>query len=425
MLLAAADNQFPLSLLAPIVFGALLAWAILTTRGERRDGREDSLLNILELSGWLLAVCGSLAFLLLVVGFRLLIPIAIAYVVALVVVQRFRDSEQRALISTLTIAAERGIPLGQAARAFSGERRFARSHRMQNLADLLEAGVPLDDAMARARICLPTEMSLAVRVGSVAGNLGPVLRQAAGLAVTTDALMVSVLEKLMYLLLVLCIGLPIVFLGVLRILPTFEEMYQEFGAELPAITKTFVSGVNTLSGAGALLTLATIGLYTVLGICLLYYLRWLNTDLPLLRRLWLPLDRSILLRVLATWTRRQQSIASALRVLQVQYPKHSIRRRLDQAVESVDAGGDWCRALQAAGLINTREAALLEAAERVGNLGWALDEIAERALQRTVQRFQRALDTVFPFIVLAIGALVLLVVAAEIVPLARMIQWNT
>jgi type II secretory pathway component PulF len=66
--------------------------------------------------------------------------------------------------------------------------------------------------------------------------------------------------------------------------------------------------------------------------------------------------------------------------------------------------------------------AVLKSAERVGNLEWALAEMADSTLRRFAIRFQTILDIAFPIAILAFGLFVLFTVVAIFVPLAGMIQ---
>ncbi len=112
-----------------------------------------------------------------VIGFALfsfLIPLPI---VGLVIVgaayRKYMAGERRALLWMLAVAAEKGIPLEQAARAFADERSVQIGARVSHLADLLESGVPLPAALALTRNALPSDALLAARARRRNGPNGP------------------------------------------------------------------------------------------------------------------------------------------------------------------------------------------------------------------------------------------------------------
>ena len=58
----------------------------------------------------------------------------------------------------------------------------------------------------------------------------------------------------------------------------------------------------------------------------------------------------------------------------------------------------------------------------VGNLAWALDELAESNERRLVIKFQFVLQTLFPLIVLMLGLVVFVTAAAYFAPLVTLIS---
>ena len=73
------------------------------------------------------------------------------------------------------------------------------------------------------------------------------------------------------------------------------------------------------------------------------------------------------------------------------------------------------------GLIGKPEAAVFRAAERTGNLAWALEEMAESHVRRSVYRIQAWVNVAFPASLLALGGCVLLIAFAILSPLFKMI----
>ena len=129
-----------------------------------------------------------------------------------------------------------------------------------------------------------------------------------------------------------------------------------------------------------------------------------------------------MLHALSIATRHQKSIAESLRLLHTHHPKRSIRRRLEKALRITNAGGDWRAGLRKAGFVNRREAAVLQAAEQVDNVGWAIREIADRGLQRVACRVQNLLNVTVPLLVLIAGLFVLAIAATQFEMLADIVE---
>jgi type II secretory pathway component PulF len=88
----------------------------------------------------------------------------------------------------------------------------------------------------------------------------------------------------------------------------------------------------------------------------------------------------------------------------------------------VRAGTDWRDALASAQFISHSERALLKAAERAGNLPWALRQIALRREKRAVYRLAAAVQVLFPMAILVFGAFVAFFVVSLFIPTISLID---
>ncbi len=123
-------------------------------------------------------------------------------------------------------AAERGISLEAAAQAFGAERADTIGRRAQNLADYLEAGVPLGLALKRSGNPVPTAALLAADLGQQTGNLGLALRQVGPQIDEIESTFRDVLEEFFYFVFLILFGLGILTFIMLKIIPVFHCMFQ-------------------------------------------------------------------------------------------------------------------------------------------------------------------------------------------------------
>jgi type II secretory pathway component PulF len=199
-------------------------------------------------------------------------------------------------------------------------------------------------------------------------------------------------------------------------------LFKEFELDLPDVTLLVVHGANLcveywwLAAPlfGGLLLPAVI-------VSLLYYVDLLPGDLPLIGRLWRPVDRAATLRMLAWAAERGRPLAETLRQMALVHPRSYFRRVLGRCLARIERGSDWCEALRAERLIRPSDAAVLRAAERAGNLPWALAETAEAALRRFALRLRAAIGVLFPVLILAFGAVVAAVFISLFAPLVELI----
>jgi general secretion pathway protein F len=102
-----------------------------------------------------------------------------------------------------------------------------------------------------------------------------------------------------------------------------------------------------------------------------------------------------------------------------------LRRKVETAAKRIDQGADWTDCLRQAGLIRPAEAAVFRSAERAGNLAWALEEMSDSSVRRSVYQLRAIVNVVFPAAIIAMGGSVLLVMVGLLTPLFSLIQGLT
>jgi len=154
----------------------------------------------------------------------------------------------------------------------------------------------------------------------------------------------------------------------------------------------------------------------------LRYFGLIDWDLPGIERLTRRFHAAQVLDTLALVAGSQTPLDEGVLALAQSYPKADIRRRLRQAAADMQSGGGWCESLHRRGLIRQAEVVILQAAQRVGNLPWALSEMAESGRRRLAYRLQALIEMLFPPIVVVFGLIVMFVVVALFVPIIALIQ---
>jgi general secretion pathway protein F len=409
--------------------GIALKIAVRIMYGRRSYAAADPLKILLSVAGTLLIVLAILGAIIGLVGlWIMLIPVAVVFgVVLLMAYDRFRQGEHRALVWTLASAAQRGIPLPEAARAYADETQDDTGARSLALAQSLERGQPLSQAVRDARLRMSTPVRVAVRLGESLGMLGQAMRQQLEDANDTDSMIRSVTARFFYLYVVLVVLAGTITFVMLRIVPVFQKMFQEFGLELPLTTQMLINWTNWLVHYGwyilnPLLLIMAVCAWIIPIVAVCYMVGWFPRDLPLVWRFFKRYDGAIVMRGLALSIRRGVSLVEALNLLAATYPIRHIGRQLEWVTARVSQGADWRQSLLQTGLISSADAAVLAAAERVGNLPWALEEMADSALRRQLYRLQVAMQLLYPVLILLVGLLVAFFVVGLFLPLISLIQ---
>jgi type II secretory pathway component PulF len=419
-----ADHELLLVIaaLAPIPLGIAVLVAQHLISGPRDPLRDDPINLAISTAGWVLIAIGLVVPIVGLLGMLSVIGCIIGVFVLIEGYRKRRASQQNALLWLMVIAAERFMPLAPAIEAFARERGGLFGRRAKRLAELLAIGTPLPEALVLCPRMLPPYVMPMVRVGCQSGALAPALRQAATVHNQDAPLWMSLIGKISYLALLPILGFPVLVFVMIWIVPKFQAIFRDFNSSLPDMTQWLIRSAYFVVNYWYFF-LPLIVLYGGLIVyAILRYFGLTHSDLPFLGRLTSRLDAANVLDALAVVARQQRPMVEGVAELARAYPKPKVRWRLARAAFDIDAGADWADTLCRRNLIRRTDLAVLQAAQRVGNLPWSMQETADSSRRRFLYRLQAIVQSVFPVAMIGIGAVVLFIVVALFVPLVELIK---
>ncbi|AMV39813.1 type II secretion system F family protein [Planctomyces sp. SH-PL62] len=352
----------------------------------------------------------------------LLILLTLALIVGLVVVGvRGRAGQRYSLLWMLAIAADHRMPLATTVEAFANQYRGRFRRRLSRLAASLEQGASLSEALRGEPGLIPAEAALLVQIGEDSGRVGPALRKAAEVQSTRSATGTTLGSQAAYLLGVLLIMQVITSFLLYFIVPKFEAIFNDFGVPLPASTILLISGSHFMVERLLVpiwLPLLTVALMLIIPRALA---GGASVDIPLIGRLFRRRHAALILRSLAMTAEADRPIEKGLKILASRYPTGWVRRRLASVEQEVARGGDWRDTLLRHGLIRPADREVLTSAAAVGNLPWAMTDLADAIDRRAGLRLALLTQALWPLVILSIGALVLFLAIGFFTPLVELI----
>jgi type IV pilus assembly protein PilC len=361
----------------------------------------------------------------------------------------YRYARQEEFLNLLTTAAEAGAPLAPTLWAYLLDRPqgslrelwvagllffvlpgyywfWHRGHRFDakvaQVAEQLEEGLPLHQALQAVPGVAPRETELAAAVGESSGQLALSLRRIHG--ARSGVVWVEIAPRLIYpLMLLLFLGGMLEFWRIF-ILPRFERIFADFRLSLPAATERLIAVGDALADSGWQLVLSLQGVI-LLGVLFLLSptARWYFPGLGRLHRLGV---RSRVLTMLGLLLDIGKPVPEALAVLaESGYFAGTARRRLEAARREVEQGESLAMSLYHAGLVLFAMIQLIQAAERLRNLPWALTELGNQVGQRMIRLTQRISLVLAPLAVVGVGLLAAFMVLALFLPLIKLIEGLT
>lgn len=411
-------TQFLLGIFGTLLFGA----AVLQASRLLSDplGDSQSIMDvILKTIGWTLVWCSILS-----LSFALFggLPL-LALVVLVMVYIRARRAQKQVLLSTMAVAAERMMPLVPVIDAYAAEQKGRLARKARLLASRLKSGWLLPDALDASEGLINREARATIRTGFESGALVAALKNAGGDRDSQDTVWAQLGGRLVYLAVLVLMANFITTFMMWKIAPAFEKIFADFGVALPAVTQLTIGASHQFVLYGGLLVgLMTPLLWALGGYTVLRYVGLIDWDLPGMTRLARRLHTANILETLASLAQQDQPLVTGIATLVRCYPKRFIRRRLRFVLADVEAGVDWCDSMVRRGLMSRADRAVLAAAARVGNLPWAMKEMADSNRRRMAYRCQIWIQVAFALVILVVALAVLVFCVSFFLPLVSLVQ---
>ena len=316
-----------------------------------------------------------------------------------------------------------GLPIDEALAALSEQ---AENERQRGLTMSLRArvmeGASLAQAFGDFPESFPDIYRATVAAGEQSGRLDSVLDRLADYAEARDALKQKLLAALAYPLLLTLVAIAVVAGLLAWVVPQIVGVFQNLHQTLPLATRLLIATSDFLRGWGWLILLVLVVAGAAARMALrseALRFRWHEflLGLPLLGRLVRAANTARATRTLALLAGSAVPLLDALGIAAQVVPNLPMREALRRAAFKVREGAAFSRALDESGQFPPVALRLIASGERSGELPRMLEETAQQQ-QRELDRWLTALTAVLgPAVILAVGAMVLFIVLAILLPI--------
>ncbi|OWK47000.1 type II secretion system F family protein [Fimbriiglobus ruber] len=333
-----------------------------------------------------------------------------------------------ALNEQIAAMARAGLPLDQGLRSLAREMGSSRLRSVTTaLARDLSDGHPLPEALARQKGRIPPYYANLVTAGIQSGRLPEVLMTLTTYARSIAATRASVLEALFYPAVVLALGLALFLVLSLLIVPQFDQIFKDFGLQLPGLTQMVMAfgrhpvevAIAAASVLGSLVVLWVVGRTTHLGqtwMQLIYYVPLVGTLIRAARL-------AAFADLLGMLVEYGVPLPAAFRLAGAASSDPGMAARTARVEELLSQGSSLADAFRGRGLVPEWVAWLAAAGETRGGLAPALREIAT-IYRRQVETRAVVLRTVLPplVVVATAGVLTGVFAVALMLPMIKLLE---
>ena len=343
--------------------------------------------------------------------------------------QRGLSGTQLALLTRqLATLLKAGLPVDEALAALAEQNEDERTRTLVvSLRAKVMEGSSLAAGLADAPESFPEIYRASVAAGEQSGKLDQVLARLADYSEARDALNQKVWAALAYPLLLSVVAIAVVTGLLAYVVPQIVGVFTQMHQVLPLPTRALLALSAFVKTWGWLLLIvlvvAAIGGRFALRVEQMRY-RWHEflLRLPLVGGLIRAANTARCTRTLALLTASAVPLLDALQIGAQVMPSLPMRAAVKRAALKVREGGNFSRALGESGYFPPVALRLIASGERAGELERMLDEAANQQ-QRELDRWMTTLTSVLgPLVILVVGAMVLFIVLAILLPIFDMNQ---
>lgn len=321
-------------------------------------------------------------------------------------------------VQELAVLLDAGLPLDRSLAILAGQREHrALRPALEAVLEQVRGGAPLAEAMRAHPAVFPAVAIALVEAGEASGALNGALARLAEMLLRAEQLREQLRSALIYPVLLLFAAGGSVLLLLTVVVPQFEAFFEGSRVPLPTATVVVLGASRLVREDGALLLLGLLGLLLALRAALgrPEARRGLHAALlraPLAGPLLARIETARFARTLGTLVEAGVPLAGALPIARRTFANLAMAEAIDAATQSLKEGEGLAGPLEATGLLPPIAVTFLRTGEETGRLGEMLTRLADaldRDIQKTTARF---LALLVPVITILLGILVATVVGA-------------
>jgi type IV pilus assembly protein PilC len=152
-----------------------------------------------------------------------------------------RSRDLTAFTRQLSILQDAGLPILRSLRILAGQSKAGRlKYSLEDTCDEIEAGSTLSEAMAKSPKCFNRLYVNMIKAGEAGGALELILQRLADFQERAESLKRKVKGAMIYPAVVITVAVCILTFIMIKIVPEFRKIFDEFDLELPPMTEMLV-----------------------------------------------------------------------------------------------------------------------------------------------------------------------------------------
>lgn len=296
-------------------------------------------------------------------------------------------------------------------------------HLLEQVEREIREGSSLSKALRRYEKLFGNLYLSMVLAGEVAGNLDISIERLSAYLEAQKELKDRIVNAMIYPIILLVVTLMSIVILMVVVLPKFKQLFEDMGAELPAITKVFISASDFMQEYGLVIGMILISLFPVT-----FYLRnnkefSASMDSVVLKLPWIGnlINKIQMARYAETLSMMMKCgipIQKSLEISKSVITNSWIRRQISVSAERLKEGGTFSSTIGGHFPVLTQQ--MVKIGEEAGELDNTLSKIAAISQQKVNRDIHRVIAILEPLIIVVLGVIVAAVIGSIMVAVLGM-----
>jgi len=298
---------------------------------------------------------------------------------------------------------------------------------VRQVADDVEGGATLSEAMSKHPKAFDRLYVNMVQAGETGGVLELILRRLADFMEKNQRLRRRVIGAMIYPIAVLTFAGAIVSLIMIFVIPRFKEIFKDFGADLPQITKTLLAVSDWMVHGGWLFLLGTPIAFVIFVKIVRQFqtgrfiLDWIKLRIPVLGMIVGKSSVARFTRTLGTLISAGVPILEAINITRETAGNEVYARALAKVHDAIREGDTFANPLRATKVCDAIVVNMIDVGEETGDLDKMLMKIADNYDEEVDTLVGSLVSLLEPIMVILLGCTVGFIVIALFMPLVKLI----
>jgi type IV pilus assembly protein PilC len=321
-----------------------------------------------------------------------------------------------------------GLPVLRSLRILERQMKpSALKNSLIDVVDDVESGMTLSEAMAKHPRCFDRLYVNMVKAGEAGGALEIILQRLAEFKEKALSLKRKIVGAMVYPAVVILIAVLILTFIMIFIIPKFKKMFDEFGLQLPQMTKTLIDVSMWMKDYWYVIPLFPLCFWLLIKFIRLF--RAGNYALDMIT-LWIPIvgklaEKTIVartMRTLGTLISSGVPILEALSIVKETANNAVFERMFQRVLESIREGETIADPLRESRLVDDMVTNMIEVGEETGDLDTMLYKVADFYDEEVDEAVKSLISLLQPLMTVFLGGTIGTIVISLFMPMLKLLE---